>query len=43
MNPEARKITREDVELVPLITAIGRNVREDVCDGLAVTPSAVPR
>ena len=31
MNVEARRITREDVELVPLITAIGRKVGNDVC------------
>jgi WD40 repeat protein len=31
MNVEARRITREDVELVPLITAIDRKVGDDVC------------
>jgi len=43
MNLEARRITREDVELVPLITANGRKVGDDVCGGLAVTTSADPR
>jgi WD40 repeat protein len=43
IDAEARRITRDDVEMVPLITAIGRKEGDDVCDGLAVTPSADPR
>jgi hypothetical protein len=39
INPEARRITREDVELVPLITATGRKEGDDVCKGVAITPS----
>ena len=38
MNLEIRRITREDVELVPLITAIGKKVGEDACEGVAITP-----
>lgn len=39
INLEARRITREDVEQVPLITAIGRKVGDDVCKGLATASS----